>query len=197
MCYWSACPRGVGRLFSYIPIKPMTILDILLAIPLVWLIVKGWKRGLVREAATLAGVVAGIWASVHLSQWVAELLALEGESAILIAFFITFVGAMVLAYLLGRSIEGLMKVAKLSLVNRVAGALLGMCKALCILAVVLNGIVMLDKSEAIITRETKEKSVLYRPVFATGNRLTESLKQFIADHADQARDLLTNKPSAS
>ena len=56
----------------------MTILDILLAIPLGWLIFKGWKRGLVREAATLAGVVAGIWASVHLSQWVAELLGLKG-----------------------------------------------------------------------------------------------------------------------
>ncbi|MBP3763519.1 MAG: CvpA family protein [Bacteroidales bacterium] len=174
----------------------MTLIDILLAIPLAWLIYKGWKRGLVREAATLAGVVAGIWASVHLSQWVAELLGLEGESAILIAFFVTFVGAMVLAYLLGRSLEGLMKAAKLSLLNRVAGALLGMCKALCILAVILNGIVMLDKGQALITPDTKERSLLYRPVYATGNRLTESLKQFIADHASQARDLLTDKPSA-
>ena len=174
----------------------MTLIDILLAIPLAWLIYKGWKRGLVREAATLAGVVAGIWASVHLSQWVAELLGLEGDSAILIAFFVTFVGAMVLAYLLGRSLEGLMKAAKLSLLNRVAGALLGMCKALCILAVILNGIVMLDKGQALITPDTKERSLLYRPVYATGNRLTESLKQFIADHASQARDLLTDKPSA-
>ena len=174
----------------------MTILDILLAIPLGWLIFKGWKRGLVREAATLAGVVAGIWASVHLSQWVAELLGLKGESAILLAFFITFVGAMVLAYLLGRSIEGLMKAAKLSLVNHVAGALLGMCKALCILAVILNGIVLIDKGETLITPDTKARSVLYRPVYATGNRLTESLKRFIADHADEAREVLTSNPDA-
>ena len=175
----------------------MTILDILLAIPLAWLVFKGWKRGLVREAATLAGVIAGIWASVHLSQWVAELIGLEGESAILIAFFITFVGAMVLAYLLGRSIEGLMKAAKLSLFNHIAGALLGMCKALCILAVILNGIVLIDKGEALITPETKERSILYHPVYATGNRLTESLKEFISTHADDARQMLTTDPQSS
>ena len=103
---------------------------------------------------------------------------------------------MVLAYLLGRSIEGLMKAAKLSLVNHVAGALLGMCKALCILAVILNGIVLIDKGETLITPDTKARSVLYRPVYATGNRLTESLKRFIADHADEAREVLTTKPDA-
>lgn len=171
----------------------MTILDILLLIPIGWLVFVGWKKGIIREAATLAGIVAGIWAAVHLSQLVATLLGLTGESAILIAFFITFVGAMVLAYLLGRSIEGLMKAAKLSLVNHLAGALLGMAKALCILAVVLNGLVMLDKGEVILSPETKERSILYRPVYATGNRLMASLKDFIAEHGRQARDLIGTK----
>ena len=36
------------------------ILDLILAAPMVWLIVKGWKRGLVREVATLVGVLVGI-----------------------------------------------------------------------------------------------------------------------------------------
>ena len=155
------------------------MIDILLALPLAWFIYKGWRRGLVREAATLAGVVAGIWAAVHLSQWVAELLNLKGEGSILTAFFISFVGAMVLAWLLGRSIEGLMKAAKLTLANQIAGALLGMLKALCILAVILNGVVMIDKAERLLPPSVKEKSILYRPVYSTGNHLTESLKTFI------------------
>ncbi len=70
----------------------MTILDIILIIPLGWLVFLGWKKGVIREAATLAGIVAGIWAAVNFSKLVAKLLDLNGESAILIAFFITFVG---------------------------------------------------------------------------------------------------------
>lgn len=165
------------------------ILDLILAAPMVWLIVKGWKRGLVREVATLVGVLVGIWAAVHLSQWVASLLGLYGESAVLIAFFVTFVGALVLAYLLGRSVEGLMKAAKLSLANKISGATLGMVKALCILSVLLGAAVMLDKHEKLITPSVKEKSLLYKPVYVTGSRLTESLKQFIADHKDLAEKL--------
>ena len=162
----------------------MTILDILLLIPLGWLVFLGWRKGVIREAATLAGIVAGIWAAVNLSKLVANLLGLTGTSAILIAFFITFVGALVLTYLLGRSIERLVKSAHLSLANKIGGATLGMAKALCILAVILNGIVLLDKNEELINRETREKSLLYTPVYKTGNLLISMLKDFIEEHKD-------------
>lgn len=162
----------------------MAILDIILIIPLGWLVFLGWKKGVIREAATLAGIVAGIWAAVHLSKLVASLLGLTGESAILIAFFITFVGALVLTYLLGRGIEKMVKSAHLSLANKLAGAALGMAKALCVIAVVLNGIVLLDQKEELITPETREKSLLYKPVYNTGNLLISSLKDFIAEHKE-------------
>ena len=162
----------------------MTLLDILLALPLLFLIFMGWKKGLVREIATLAGLLVGIWASIHLSQKVAPLLGIDGESAVLIAFIVTFLVALVLTYLLGRCVEGLMKVAKLSFVNRLSGAMLGAVKALCILAVLLNFLVMIDSNEAILKPSTKEKSVLYKPVYITGNWLTSHLKEYIAEHKE-------------
>lgn len=137
-----------------------------------------------REVATLVGLLAGIWAAVHLSQEVAELLGLKNENAVLVAFFVCFVGALVLAWMIGRMVEGLMKAANISTVNRVLGAASGMLKALCILAVVLNYAVMLDRKEEVLKPETKEESLLYKPVYNTGNRLTASLKQFIADHKE-------------
>ncbi len=137
-----------------------------------------------REVATLVGLLAGIWAAVHLSQEVAELLGLKSENAVLVAFFVCFVGALVLAWMIGRMVEGLMKAAHISTVNRVLGAASGMLKALCILAVVLNYAVMLDRKEEVLKPETKEESLLYKPVYNTGNRLTASLKQFIADHKE-------------
>lgn len=166
----------------------MNILDILLAIPLLFLIFMGWKKGLVREIATLAGVLVGVWASTHLSQLVAPLLGLKGESAVLIAFIVTFLVALVLTYLLGRCVEGLMKAAKLSILNRLAGALLGAAEALCVLAVLLNFLVMIDSNEAILKKEVKEKSVLYKPVYTTGNQLTTQLKTYIDEHKEEWKE---------
>ena len=166
----------------------MTILDLIFALPLCWLTFRGWSKGAVREAATLAGVVAGIWAAVHLSLLVATLLNLNGESAILVAFFITFVGVLVLVFLLSHGLERLLKTARLSLANKVAGALLGMAKALCVLAVVLNGFVLVDKQEHVITPAVKEKSLLYKPVSSTGNLLAGSLKDFINKEVKERKE---------
>lgn len=163
----------------------MNLLDIILAVPMVWLMVRGWRKGLVREVATLVGILLGIWAAVHLSQWVSQLLGLHGENSVIIAFFVTFVGALVLAYLLGRGVEKLLKAAKISLVNHIAGAALGLIKALCILAVLLTNIVSLDKGEMVITLKAKEESVLYKPVTNTGSRLTASLRQYIDEHKEE------------
>ena len=166
----------------------MQLIDILLALPLLFFIYKGWKKGLVREVATLVGLLAGIWACVHLSQQVAEWLNLDSENAILVAFIVTFIAVLVLTYMLGRCVEGLLKAAKLSLLNRLAGALLGTVKALCILAVLLNYVVMFDKQEVVIKPEVKESSLLYKPVYSVGNRLTASLKQFIDDHKEEWKE---------
>lgn len=169
------------------------MIDIVLAIPIVYLTYKGWRRGLVREIATLAGVLAGIWASVHLSQEAAEAIGLEGEYAILAAFFVCFVGALVLAYLIGRLVEGLMKASHLSTVNRIAGAAVGMLKALCILAVVLNGIVMIDRKQVLLKPDMKERSILYKPVYNAGNELTSSLKEYIEEHGEEWKESLTGE----
>lgn len=162
----------------------MTLLDIILAIPMGVFIFLGWKRGVIREAAALVGVLIGIWAAVHFSRLVSSLLGLTGEHSILIAFFILFVGALVLASMLGRIAERVIKSLKMNLPNKIAGAALGMIKALCILSVILNGIIMIDKNEKLISRETRVESLLYTPVYSTGNELISSLKQFIEEHPD-------------
>lgn len=167
----------------------MNLLDLLLALPLCYLIFVGWRKGLIREIATLAGVLIGLWAAIHLSQRVAPLLGLDGESAVLIAFIVTFLAALVLAYLLGRCIEGLMKAVKLSTLNRLAGALVGAAEALCILAVLLNFLVMIDGKEMILKPAVKEKSILYHPVYSTGNRLTTHLKDYIVEHKDALKEV--------
>lgn len=168
----------------------MTILDFVLLIPLCWLIFLGWKKGVVCEVAMLAGALGGVWAAIHLSQTVAPLLGLDGESSALIAFIVTFLVALVLTYLLGKLVESLMKAAKLSVLNRLAGALLGAAKALVVLSVLLSFLLMVDSKEMILRPEAKEKSLLYRPVSSTGDWLTKHLKDYIQEHQDDLKQIV-------
>lgn len=157
----------------------MNILDILLAIPLGYFIFKGWRRGLIYELAALAGIIIGCWAATHLSTAVAETLSLKGEGAVLVAFFITFVGAIVLANFLGKALEKIVKLVKVNFLNKLMGALLGMVKCLCVLSVLLNFILLIDRQQVIITPKVQEESILYAPTYKVGNKLTTNLRDYI------------------
>lgn len=154
----------------------MNLLDIFIAIPLIFFIYKGWKRGLIFELAMLCGIIIGGWAATHLSQGVANLLNLEGESALLIAFFIIFVGVIFLAFFLSKAIEGIIKIVKVGKVNNILGAAFGMLKCLCIISILLNFIILIDRNEIILTHNAKNESAFFEPTYKVGNKITSHLK---------------------
>jgi membrane protein required for colicin V production len=158
----------------------MNALDIILAIPMAYLIWKGYRRGLTFEVTSLAGIMLGCWIAVHFSVFVAKILGLKGGGAALVAFFITFVAVVVLSLLLGKFIQRVFKVTKLGVADHLVGALIGFLKSLCILGVLLSFLVMIDKHEIILKPTTKESSVFYKPVDKTGNWLVSSLKTYVA-----------------
>jgi len=169
--------------------KHMNFLDIIIAIPLIYFIYKGWRRGIIFEIATLAGILAGCWAAIHLSTWIAEILNLQGEGSILFAFFIAFMGAIVGAYFLGKVIEGLIKMVKAQFLNKLLGSVVGMLKCLCVISILLNFILLIDHNHIIITPKAQEESILYKPTYTIGNKLSASLKDYII----QKRQELSSK----
>lgn len=169
----------------------MNFLDIIIALPLCYFIFKGWRRGLIFEIAALLSILVGCWACVHFSTWVAEALNLKGDGAVLVAFFITFAGVVAGAYFLGKAIEGVFKMVKLNFVNKILGAFFGMAKALCILSILLNFVIMVDQNEVILTQNVKQESKLFNPAYKIGNKLTLSLKDYIS----QKREDVGNKLS--
>ena len=163
----------------------MNVLDIILALPLCYFIYKGWRRGLIFELAALMGIIIGCWAAIHFSTWVADLLGLEGEGSLLIAFFITFLGVVVGSYFLGKAIEGFIKMVKADALNRILGALVGMAKCLCVLSVLLNFVLLIDLNHIIITPKLQEESKLYKPTYTIGNKLTATLKTHLNELREQ------------
>lgn len=144
----------------------MNWLDIVLAIPLLWFMYKGFRNGLIIELASLAALVLGIFVALHFSFYAKEFLIDNFDIADnylnIIAFAITFIIVAILVYLVGKIIHKLVSIVALGFLNRLAGGIFGLLKAALVLSVILYFLNGFDSS--LIKAEVKENSFLYEPV---------------------------------
>ena len=158
----------------------MSPLDIIIAVPLFFFLFKGWKRGAVNEIFTLAGIIVGARLAARLATQAAEWLHVDGKGAVLAGFLVVFAAAVVGAYILGKAIEGFLKLVKADWLNHLLGALGGVACGLCILSVLLNFILFIDNEQHLITPEVQTQSVLYKPTYTLGNHLTAKVHEFLS-----------------
>ena len=119
----------------------MILVDILVWAVLIAFMVKGFLKGLVREACTLLGLVAGGWAAFHYYPFVAEairpLIRLPQSVALALSFLLIFVSLGILFYLFGHLVTGLLKLMLLGWANRAGGIVFGLLEGAFILAILL------------------------------------------------------------
>ncbi len=162
----------------------MNFLDLLIAIPLGYLIFKGYRRGLIFELASFAGIIVGSVVAVRFADFLMQLIGLEGKNAYLIAFFILFVIVIILALLLARIVEKFVKLMHVGFINNLAGALLGMLKGVCIIGVLLYYVAIIDLNEKVLTRDVKESSLLYHPVERSGKHLVGKIGYYLDERKE-------------
>lgn len=102
-------------------------LDIVLAVFLVFALIRGLRRGLIMSLFPLAGIVGGVaLAGRHYAQF-AELIPLESpEWANIAAWAIIFVLVLGVAVALGHLFRRLLHLATLGWVDRLVGAIIGL-----------------------------------------------------------------------
>jgi membrane protein required for colicin V production len=160
----------------------MTTLDIILALFLFYFAFKGFTSGFIISIATLAGLILGFYAASHFSEftasWLQHDMGLKSSNIKLIAYIVTFVIVVVLIFLLGRFMTGVVKTVGLSIVNRLAGALFGIAKGLLIASLLFLLFTRIDPSENLFTAEHKKGSVLYEPVSAIAPAVIPLVKKY-------------------
>ncbi|MFH0864864.1 MAG: CvpA family protein [Bacteroidota bacterium] len=139
----------------------MNYLDIIFALPLVWGIFRGYKKGLVIEVASLFAAVAGVWGAVHFSYFISDILNLSSSYSPLISFTITFVIIVVVVFLIAKLIEKSMNLLALGFVNKLAGAFFGLLKIAFLLSILLLIINKASIDKPIIPEEVQKGSILY------------------------------------
>ncbi|HMN06122.1 MAG TPA: CvpA family protein [Flavobacteriales bacterium] len=152
----------------------MNWLDWLLLALLVAAAVRGFFRGFVVEIASLFALVVGIWAASRYNARVAGWIGMDAQHEV-VSFLVTFVGVLMAVHLLARVITKVMDLAQLGLPNKVAGGLFGLLRAAFVLSVALNILLARAEVTGLVSRDTLEASVLYRPLRAVAPAMVPAL----------------------
>jgi membrane protein required for colicin V production len=156
----------------------MNYIDIIIAIPLLYALYKGWTKGLIIEVATLTALLLGIFLAVNYSDYAKDLLTnnLDISSSYMgyIAFIVTFIAAVVVINIFGKMLSKLIHAIALGMVNRILGSVFSIAKVLVILCILVTLFEGFDSRVKLVKLQDKENSKLYYPIFKLANTLSNS-----------------------
>jgi membrane protein required for colicin V production len=166
----------------------MNYLDLIIAIPLIWGAYKGWQRGIIFEIAMLIGLILGLYIAFKFSgvfeSLVGNMVEDSGKMLPYLTFFLVFIAVVLLMMLIAKLLEGVLKVAKLSPVNQVLGAISGLLKFALILSVLFSVLRPIDARIGLMSAKTKSGSFLYLPILNASHFLYPALQDIKEEFKD-------------
>ena len=146
----------------------MQTIDIIIAALLVIGLILGLRDGLVKQIASLAGLIFGLLLGrmcyLPVGKWLATTLNFSAGVARITAFILILIVVPLAFSLIGLLVTKLLQAVKLGWINRLLGALVGVLKFALLAGVIITGIELCDRHNTFIAKEKKEASVLYYPL---------------------------------
>jgi len=158
----------------------MTTLDIILAIPLVYALYSGFKKGIVAQLGGIVGLVIGVWLAFRYSDRLGIWLGIDPEIAYYAAFIIIVVAVMIVIGIVGWAIGKLFNMVGLGLINRAGGIILSLAKTVLILGVLLMAFTAINRNTDIVSKRQFNESFFYTPIIT----LTEYAFPFLEKMID-------------
>jgi membrane protein required for colicin V production len=141
----------------------MNLFDLFLFAPLAYGAYKGYKRGLIMSLFMLLAIVVGLYAAFQLTdvvvKWGSKNLHWEKTTLMPLSFVLLFLGIGAAIYFGGKLLETALKVVKLSILNNLAGALLGILQWMYLVGTLLLFVLANDSKQNLISAQTRNQSV--------------------------------------
>jgi membrane protein required for colicin V production len=138
----------------------MNYIDIIICIPLVWGLYKGFTKGLIIEAASFIAFGLGVWGGIHFSDFIAHKISewFNWHSPYLpiVSFAVTFLIIVILVYFFAKLIQRMVEGMALGFINKIGGAIFGSLKFALIMSVVIFVMDAIEKSYPVFSFKTKE-----------------------------------------
>lgn len=158
-------------------------LDIFILICFIPAVIGGLMNGLVKQIASLAALVLGIWAGWHFSELLSQGIRIwfktDNNLINIISFAIIFIAVLLLVNLIGNALSKIVKVVLLGWLDRILGVIFGILKYCLILSVIFYFVTSLDNLYDIIPAHLFANSRLYQ--------LIEPIAPSIIPHLDNVK----------
>ncbi|MCZ8198327.1 MAG: CvpA family protein [Flavobacterium sp.] len=158
----------------------MDFIDIVLAGLLGYSAYKGLKNGLFVELASLISFFVGIYIAVKFSHVVGAFIG-ESKSAKVSAFVITLIGVIIGIHLLAKVFSGIANFVFLGWLNKLGGAFFAILKTTLLLGIVLSLFQKVNINDALVSKETQEKSLFFNPILKTSEFMLPVLTDWFKD----------------
>jgi len=173
----------------------MNYLDIIIAVPLLYGLIKGFSNGLVKEVTSLLALFIGVYVAINFSEYLEPkfINILDGyhEFVPVLAFGVLFLVSVLCIKALGFIVDKLTKALALGIFSRLFGGVFGFLKVVVIFSFLL--FVITDYN--LVNKQTKEDSVLFEPLSDISRIITPQLKkhQSILDKIDKGTKKVKDK----
>jgi membrane protein required for colicin V production len=159
----------------------MNTLDLIILMPIVFGFIFGLFKGLIKELASLAAIVLGIYGAKLFAPIVSDFLvskfAFSIKTSLPIAYLILFISIAILLLFISRILDKLFDSISLGGLNKFLGGLFGALKYALIVSVLLNVFDGLNSRFPIIKTKTKDESIGYKPIIKLAPTLWEETKK--------------------
>ena len=146
----------------------MNYIDIILCIPLVWGLYKGFTKGLIIEAASFVSLGLGVWGGMHFSDFsagkIAEWLNWHSPYLPIMSFAITFLVIVIVVYFIAKLMQHMVEGMALGGINKFGGAIFGSLKFALVMSVIIFVLNAIEKSYPLLSFQAKDESLLYQPI---------------------------------
>ncbi|MCE5346763.1 MAG: CvpA family protein [Bacteroidales bacterium] len=146
----------------------MNWIDATIVIILILSVIMGFINGLIKEIASLAALILGIWGAIKFSDFTAgklyDYFDMSGQYVGIIAFIITFGIIAVLIHFIGILFDKILNAASLGFLNRLLGIVFSTIKSVLIMSVFFVILNALDSRRPFLPKEKIEESMFYNPI---------------------------------
>ena len=163
----------------------MCALDIILLVCFIPALISGISKGLVEQIVGLASLVLGAWLafrfSARLSVWLAPYMNLEEKLLHVVSFAIILILTIVVLFLIGKLLTGLLKMADLGWINRAFGFIFAIFKTALLLGLLITVFEGLNDKWDFVKPEVLAESPVYIALKGFALKVFPYLKSLITN----------------
>jgi membrane protein required for colicin V production len=146
----------------------MNWIDATIVVILILSMVMGFINGFVKEVASLAALILGIWGAIKFSTFTAgklyDYFDMTGQYVGIIAFLVTFGLIVVIIHFVGIIADKIVNAVALGFINRLLGIAFGLLKSVMIMSVFFVILNVIDSKRPFLPKDKIEESIFYNTI---------------------------------